>query len=1128
MKIKITKLLYLMGKVGVYCYLFHVVFLSAAFASNADAQRVLSVKKAKVSVYFDNTKLSQVFKDIESKTNYNFIFDKKNINLSQRINLSIQEGTVADVLLGIARQGNIKFRQVNNRISAKAYSPGSVHRDEIITEIKEVDISGQVTDENGEGLPGASIVEKGTTNGTISDSDGNYRLRLPEEATLVISYVGYKTQEILLSGRSVIDIQMVLDVEQLSEIVVIGYGAKVAKSDLTGAVSSANLDRALETSNVSIVQALRGTIAGLNVGAVDAAGQNPSLSVRGQNTLSGSQAANEPLIILDGIIYRGSLIDLNTADIESIEVLKDVSSASIYGSQASNGVILITTKNGTGSTSKPIINYTASYSIQTPTNSMRPMQADEYREFFPDIFWEQGSRIGPDFLEPDPNFEIAPRLKTQFLADGFRNGIDTPWWDLLTRDGSTNTHNLSIRGQTDNTNYFVSGGYTGQKGFLVNDDYKRYNFRVNLDTKLNDWLTIGTQTFVTVSDYSGRNAPAIQVFRLQPWAPVRDDQGEILPEPVDDLNPLLTSQIDDSDIRLNLFNTLYADIQLPVEGLSYRMNYSNSYRTIDQNTFNPWGNNFTGEGRKHHSFNWDWTLDNIVSYNRIFNDVHDVGFTFVYGLEKRDIGSTTASATNFGVDILGYNSLSIGDIPRVGSSREQEQSLYQMVRLLYGYKNKYYFTGTLRRDGFSGFGVNNKTAVFPSMALGWTISEESFASQLPWLNNLKLRASYGQIGRRGVSRYQTVARVNSSPAVVFGDGNIGSQGQGPASLANPSLGWETNTGFNLGLDFGILNSRIRGNLEYYSTRTEDILFNIALPQITGFNSVASNIAEVSNHGVELTLSATVIDKGPWSWETSFVFNRVRNQIESILGPANDSNEDGREDDLVGNRLFIGEPQGVIFNYEIIGMWQLADRDDGSIWEGFLPGTYKLRDLNGDNAISSLEDRKILGYTDPSYRFGIDNTVTFKNFSLNVFINSIQGGENFYMGDDGLHSLADQHSFENLPSGGYDYWTPENPDARFRRLDTPSSFGAQYTFSTEGAKPYNQRSFVRLQDVTLAYTLPTELISKINLTQAKVFVSGRNLVTWTDWEGWDPETGAGFGAGGVPTMKSYSLGLNVSF
>ena len=1117
-----------MGKVGIYSYLFHVIFLSAAFARNADAQRVLSVKKVQISVHFNNTKLSQVFKDIESKTNYNFVFDKKNIDLSQRIHLSIKKGTVEDVLLGIARQGNIKFRQVNNRISAKASGTGSMHQNKIITEIKEVEVSGKITDENGEGLPGASIVEQGTTNGTISDADGNYKLRLPEEATLVISYVGYKTQEIVISGRSVINIEMVLDAEQLSEIVVIGYGAKVDKSDLTGAVSSANLDRALETSNVSIVQALRGNIAGLNVGAVDAAGQNPTLSVRGQSTLSGNAAANEPLIVLDGIIYRGSLIDLNTADIESIEVLKDVSSASIYGSQASNGVILITTKNGTGSSGKPIINYSASYSIQTPTNSMRPMQADEYREFFPDIFWEQGSRIGPDFLEADPSFEIAPRLKTQFLADGLRDGIDTPWWDLLTRDGSTNVQNLSIRGQSDNMNYFVSGGYTDQEGFLVNDNYKRYNFRVNLDAKLNDWLTVGTQTYFTASDYSGQNASSIQVFRLQPWAPIRDNEGEIIPEPVDALNPFLVTQIDDSDIRLNLSSTLYADIRLPLEGLNYRVNYSNSYKTIDQNSFNPWGNNFTGSGRKYHWFNRDWTLDNIVSYNRVFNEVHDVGLTLLYGVEKRDLGSTTASATNFGVDILGYNSLGIGDVPRVGSTREQEQSLYQMVRLLYGYKNKYYFTGTIRRDGFSGFGVNNKTAIFPSMALGWTISKESFASQLSWLNNLKIRASYGELGRRGVSRYQTVARVNSSPAVVFGDGSIGSQGQGPASLANPSLGWETNIGFNLGLDFEILKSRIRGNLEYYSTRTEDILFNIALPQITGFNSVASNIAEVSNNGVELTLSATVIDNGPWSWETSFVFNRVRNQIESILGAGNDSNEDGREDDLVGNRLFIGEPQGVIFNYEIIGMWQLADRDDGSIWEGFLPGTYKLRDLNGDNAISSLEDRKVLGYTDPSYRFGIDNTVTYKNFTLNVFINSIQGGENFYMGDDGLHSISEQHSFENLPSGGYDYWMPENPNARYRRLDTPSSFGAQYTFSSEGAKPYNQRSFVRLQDVSLAYTLPAELISKINLTQAKVFVSGRNLVTWTDWNGWDPETGSGFGAGGVPTMKSYSLGLNVSF
>jgi TonB-dependent starch-binding outer membrane protein SusC len=475
------------------------------------------------------------------------------------------------------------------------------------------------------------------------------------------------------------------------------------------------------------------------------------------------------------------------------------------------------------------------------------------------------------------------------------------------------------------------------------------------------------------------------------------------------------------------------------------------------------------------------------------------------------------------IDLLGYDYLEAGDpsLNEVSSSRERENSIYQMARVGYDYGRKYYLTGTVRRDGFSGFGSNNKIGVFPSVAAGWVITNESFLGDSEWLNFLKLRASYGKSGRRSVSRYSTLARSSLSPSYVFGDGGSPQLGQSVRSLGNNDLGWETTIGSNFAIDFEILKSRITGTMEYYQNKTNDILYSIVIPRITGFNDIATNIAEVSNHGIELSINANIIDNSNFSWNASLNYSRVRNKINSIIGADND--EDGVEDDLTAAGLFIGEPQNVIYDYEVSGMWQLADQENGTIWNGFMPGTYKLTDVNGDGEISLLDDRKILGYQDPSYRVGLANTLRYKNFSLYVFFNSIQGGKNYYLGNDTPHKTTywgkrDQLSYISVPSGAWDYWMPENPNAKYRRLDNPSSYGGS---------PYTQRSFIRLQDVSLSYALPKDLLDKLNIKGFSLSLAGKNLATWTKWIGSDPETGVGFEPG-LPLLTSISLGMNVQF
>ena len=982
---------------------------------------------------------------------------------------------------------------------------------------QQIMVTGKVTDDKGEALPGVNIVLRGSAAGQVTDVNGRYSIGVPgTDGVLIFSFVGYISQEISVGNRTVVDVELVQDTKALEEVVVVGYGT-MRKSDLTGAITKVNIDQQSELANVNVLQSLQGSVPGLNIGAVTSSGSTPSMTIRGQNTLSGAAADNAPLIVVDGIIYRGSLMDINPSNIQSMEILKDASSASIYGSQAANGVVIITTKKGID-LGKPVISYSGQYSLQVPSHTVKPYMGKEYEDFLMDVFWDL-SRLAPDYTAPNPNFSLTPYLKTLEVSEGYTSGRNINWWDMLTGNGYIQSHNLGIRGKSGNTGYFVSAGFSDQSGFIKNDLYKRYDLRANLDTRITDWMDFGMESFFAQSDYSGVSPALTSAFHMQPYAPLYDKNGEYAVQPDGSLlNPFLQYQIDDSDKRMNLFANLHMDIRLPfLDGFNYRVNYSHNYRTVNQDQFNPWGANFTGSGYKNSDISYDWTFDHIFSYKKGFGADHRLDVTLLYGVEKRSYKYTNASAQNFTNPVLGYNRLQAGSasLNSIETGAQQESSLYTMGRLFYSFRNRYLFTGTVRRDGFSGFGTARKMGVFPSFALGWVISEEGFF-QNPYLDYLKLRGSYGTTARRAVGRYQTLARMSSQPMIIFGDGGTTTIGQWISSMSNNDLGWETTTGLNLGLDFELLKSRVQGNVEFYTNNTKDILYNIQIPQMTGFTSIATNIGKVRNHGFEFALSGTAVKHDKFSWEPSVNFSLYRNKIVSILGA--DNNGDDREDDIVTSGLFIGKPQSVIFDYEIAGMWQLEDREAGRIPSGFFPGTYRLTDTNNDGVIDP-SDRKILGYSDPAYRFGIANTFRHGNFSLYVFINSIQGGKSYYYADGSPYVSSnfirrDQLSYMNALK--WDYWLPTNPDAKYRRLDTPATYDA---------RPYDQRNFVRLQDISLAYTFHTDFLKIIGLRSLKLNVSAKNLLTLTKWEGVDPETGTGL-VPGLPVMKSYTVGLNV--
>ena len=969
-------------------------------------------------------------------------------------------------------------------------------------------VSGIVKDQAGEPIIGASIVEKGTTNGTITDLGGAFKLSVVPGATLQISYIGYISQELRATTASM---QIILseDSEMLDEVVVVGYGT-MKKSDLTGAVVSANLKDFERAPNTNIVQSLQGTVPGLNIGQTTTAGSTPSISIRGTNTLSGNK---DVLIVLDGIIYTSSLSSINPNDIESIDVLKDASAAAVYGAQAANGVLLITSKKGKAGKTK--VQFSSSYSISNPTKNLRPMNRQEYLDFTKEFWYDKAYTKESGYTTPNPDFKVADYLPDPMMKDANQpDGIapfDYDWWDEGTRTGSIFENRLSLSGGNEAISYLVSFENVNQKGFILNDDFKRNSIRINLDTKPYKWMKFGVQAFGSFVNQNGAEPSVGGLLNQSPLIEPYDADGNIVPYPFGtlDTNPFMGSDVDDKERHNYFFANVYAEINLPVKGLTYRMNFGNNYRIDEAFRANPYGANSNGLAYKQHKSYYDYTIDNILNYNNTFGD-HSVGATLLYGASERKYNYTEAKSEKFERLSLGYNALELGKDQYANSDAWEEALLYQMFRINYKFKDRYLLTATVRRDGFSGFAANNKTAVFPSVALAWTISEEDFF-KISWIDYLKLRGGWGISGNL-TSRYKSLAKVSSGAGYVFGDGGSTEVGQSIDSMGNKDLKWEKTKGFNFGMDFTLFNSRLTGSVEAYQTTTCDLLYDRVIPSVTGFTKVSSNIGEIRNRGLELTLTSRNIATPDFEWSTTFNISTNTNKIISLLG--HDTDGDGKEDDLAASGLFIGESTSAIYNYIIDGLWQLGEE----MPKGYYAGNYKIRDTDGKEGITT-DDRVIIGKEDPAYRFGLMNKFRYKNFSLSFFINSIQGGSDGYLGSNSsaLHrGDTNNRRWNKISELAADYWSPNNPNATYSRS---TNSGAIVPTA------YQDRSFIRLQDVNLSYNVPRSWIQRIGIENLDLYVSGKNLFTITDWKGWDPEANSNYF--GRPVLRSFTFGLNIT-
>lgn len=979
-------------------------------------------------------------------------------------------------------------------------------------------IKGIVKDDNGEPIIGAAIKEVGASGaGAITNLEGNFELKNATKDAITISYLGYIPQTVSIKGKTFVNIVLKEDTKKLDEVVVVGYGT-MKRRDLTGSVASANLKDFEKSPNTNIVQSLQGTVPGLNVGVSGGAGETPTMSIRGTNTINGNK---DMLIILDGIIYDQDLASINPADIESIDILKDASSTAIYGTNAANGVMLITTKQGKQGKTK--INFTTSYSFQSPTKDLTTMNRSQMLAWDKKASWSMAYTPESGYTEDNPNFNLASVMPDAYLVDQNGNIIDTDydWMDHFTRNGYIFDTKLSISGGNKDMLYLLSFGHVDQENHMLNDDFQRNTIRANVEGNLNSWLKLGLQSSASFINKDGQTTylPFLEAF--PPMAQPKDENGNWLDTPCAGAardNPYYSVMAADKDRRNNFFANIYADVKLPLEGLTYRLNFGNVYTVADHDYSNTFSYSHNGDAYKNHNEYYSFTFDNILSYNKSFGK-HNFNGTIVIGCNKKQYSWTNASANTFSRLTLGYNKLDMGQNKKIETGAWNQKAAYQVYRLGYNYDNRYLFTGTIRHDGSSTFAKGHRWGTFPSAAIGWVASEESFFN-VKWIDYLKVRAGYGSIGNPA-ARYATKSQVQTGDGYTFGNNANVSTRQYINKLGNASLTWESTRGWNAGIDFTVLNNRIMGNIDAYLTNTKDLLYDVVMPYYSGQEGIPSNVGGIRNQGIEFSLTSRNIVKKDFEWSTTLTFSANKNKITSLYG----------DKDLVASGLFIGKDLTTLYDYKINGIYQVED----DIPEGYHPGTYRIVDVDqAEDGVYNIDDKDktILGRTEPAYRAGLLNKFTYKDFTLTFFINTVQGGKHGYLGRNTDTKVLDNNTLRyNMISEKADlFWSPKNRDGYY----------ALATYSPkETANRYQQRNFVRLQDVTLSYNLPKNLLSTIGISNANVYFNAKNLVTLTGWHGWDPELNSSYDAGGYsrisgstyddgPLMRSFTVGLNVTF
>ena len=997
-------------------------------------------------------------------------------------------------------------------------------------------VSGVVTDPAGDPLPGATISVQGTTQGTVTDIDGRYSINVAEGATLVISFIGYETQMIRVGNQTVINVRLKEDSSSLEEVVIIGYGTQ-RKSDLTGSVGSVSSAELSERPAPSLNQALAGRVAGVQVNTNSGRpGGRTNVRIRGFSSINSS---NNPLYVVDGVMLPMGTMDqasnpidyINPNDIVSVEVLKDASSTAIYGSRGANGVILVTTKKGQAGEG------TLTYNVDMSVNTIGPnrpevLNAREYM-MVEDLAWRNMEKYDPVGWNDGRWAYLNPALRRTDprVFDSQGNPLhDTNWLNETTQNKISQNHQLGFTGGNDRTTYSLSLGYRDDQGLLKTSYLTRYATRFTIEDKVKSWLTVGgtlsyntqEENLVDVSDAVPR-----QIVEDFPFLPVRYDDGVFANNrdyPFAEGTMSSMHRLYGRRYVLNTQTTLgsaYSNIKF-AEGLEMRtvlgvniMTQENSQSST--RTLAIAQNGTASKSMMRDSF---WSLENYLTYNKVFADRHS--FTGLLGIswQENTFTSMSASIQNFATDFFTFDNLGAGSqLPRVGSSANRHALNSYFARINYSLDGKYLFTATGRADGASKFGENNKYAFFPSTALAWRLSEEGFLKNNATISNLKLRASYGLTGNSEIPPYASLALLSSNYSAIYNETQVG--GTGLNRLANPNLRWEKTAQSDIGLELGLFQNRVSVELDFYYRKTTDMLLDSPVPRTSGYATIRSNVGSMENKGIEFTINTVNVEKGDFTWNTSFNLSANRNKVLSLATPADIFGVGGPNFTNQTNIIRVGEPVGSFWGLVRLGTWSEAERSEAAEYVSYrngltiLPGDIKYLDVNGDKAIND-SDRQIIGNGNPNMWGAMNNNVTFRNWDLTLELQYMYGND---LLDMNLHPSEDRQALANSYRTVLNAWTPTNQNTMVAEIrDTRAGY-----VTNVDSHWVKDASFLRGRNVLLGYTFPSEVANRIKLNRLRVYTTVQNffLLTGSDIIG-DPEVAP---IRGGNAQNAFSQGMN---
>lgn len=1077
--------------------LFYACLLSSAgltYASNSYAQTTM------VSINVENQTVKEVLDEIENTTEYSFFYNTRHVDLDRKVSVNINNADIFEILDDVFSGTNVVYSVKDRSIilSVKDASPVIAQNDNKIT--------GTIVDASGIPVIGANVMVKGTTNGTITDMDGRFTLDVPKDAVLEVSYIGYSTQTVKVSGQKSLSIMLKEDTQALDEVVVVGYGT-MKRSSVTGSTARIDSEKLEGFPSVNVVDAMQGRAAGVYITPARQPGEDPQILIRGSRSL---KAGNSPLLIVDGM--PGSWDNLSTEDIESMEILKDAAATAIYGSRAANGVILITTKSAkTGGKFNVEVN---SY-VGVNTYDFIEMQSPEkYNAMIRDVMRFQTHGLDKSAWEnSDIDLRKGLEMFNSLWADNYFNkGITFDWQKALFNSSSLNTgHNISVGQSTEKFSYKLSYNYQEDNSYYKTLNFKRHILNSNIKMKPTKWIDFGLITRLSTRKMGGwPDNMWDNMCRMSPFETpyIDEDPSKGLKDTVgkekfvnamwnyedgyfvNDRTKKMADLVFNMNIKPFSWLTLTTNLKLDYSEVSNGSYYDS--KSSKQNL----GYNYASLEKQSYS---GYTWNGIINFDKSFGN-HEIMATAVMEAIEERMEGVFASSQDIPAQYMDYHFLESGTINRNLSSEYSKANLLSyMFRLQYEYKQKYLLNLALRMDGSSRLAEGNQWRNFPSAAIAWRVSEEEFLKDNETLSNLKLRLSYGEIGNQAIDPYQTMTRLKSKTYSWAGSGFYTWQ---PDGLANKALGWEVSKTWNAGVDFGFFNGLVDGTLEYYHTRNEGLLMQRTLPETTGFGSLWQNIGTTQNQGVEVMLNVYPIKTKDLNWTLSATFSRNYNKIIELL--------DGKDDR--SSKWFIGYPISVVWDYNKIGIWQLEEIEEAKIYNQE-PGQIKVEDVDGDKRITE-NDKLILGQKEPKAIASIQNSIQYKewDFSFNLvgqFGHLIQASNYFSDWN------ADKFIVEDI-----DWWTPLNPTNEWPRVQTTLSHNYQSTMSNF------KGDFIKVQDISLGYDFSKLLSNYWKVNKLRIYAQARNpfYIYKACPSDINPEQ-----ANSVYTLpSSFVFGLNLSF